>query len=183
MKNSLRLKFKTILASLPHNQIEDKSRSLSINLKTLIEELKSKNQLNLDPVLGGFSSIQYEPLWHLEIKKAVKLALPCIDKNKIIFCLVDDRSLLNQKMITLGSEYLKNIVIPDILIIPGLAFSLKGERLGRGGGFYDKYLSTFKGIKIAVCYEKQITDEIITEKHDEKIEYLVTEKEIYKIKD
>lgn len=54
-----------------------------------------------------------------------------------------------------------------IAIVPGLAFTPKGDRLGRGRGFYDRALSQIeKAKRIGVCYECQMTDELPTEDHD-----------------
>ncbi|WP_088102463.1 5-formyltetrahydrofolate cyclo-ligase [Halalkalibacter urbisdiaboli] len=62
----------------------------------------------------------------------------------------------------------------DTLIVPGLAFDLKGSRLGFGGGYYDRYLPSFKGTTVALAFDCQIVPSIPTEKHDIPIEHLIT---------
>jgi 5-formyltetrahydrofolate cyclo-ligase len=69
----------------------------------------------------------------------------------------------------------------DVMIVPGVAFTRKGERLGYGGGYYDRF---FEGIKslpalIAPCFEMQIVDVIPVETHDILVNHLVTEKMVY----
>ncbi len=56
----------------------------------------------------------------------------------------------------------------DLIIVPGVAFTLSGGRLGRGKGYYDRYLSRpdFRGFKIGVCYPHQIVDSLPVEEHD-----------------
>ena len=56
----------------------------------------------------------------------------------------------------------------DVIIVPGVAFTLSGVRCGRGKGYYDKYLSRngFRAIKIGVCYKEQLAEEIPSEPHD-----------------
>lgn len=56
----------------------------------------------------------------------------------------------------------------ELMIVPGVAFTHSGQRLGRGGGFYDRYLSlaTFKAHTIGVCYAHQIIDNLPIEPHD-----------------
>ena len=56
----------------------------------------------------------------------------------------------------------------DVIIVPGVAFTLSGVRCGRGKGYYDKYLSRngFRAIKISVCYKEQLAEEIPSEPHD-----------------
>ncbi|WP_291515495.1 5-formyltetrahydrofolate cyclo-ligase [Bdellovibrio sp. ArHS] len=62
------------------------------------------------------------------------------------------------------------------LLIPGLVFNKNGNRLGKGKGFYDKTLSWYRGMKVGVCFDFQVTvDPIPTETHDVIMDYLITE--------
>ena len=65
----------------------------------------------------------------------------------------------------------------DLIIVPARAFTTSGERLGRGGGFYDKYMSLegFRAHKTGICFECQIFDELPTDPHDIKVDEVVTE--------
>ncbi len=68
----------------------------------------------------------------------------------------------------------------DLMIIPALAFDRRGHRLGRGGGFYDRFLAGSK-IKAATCglgFWEQTVDELPTAKHDYPIDMLVTDEEV-----
>jgi 5-formyltetrahydrofolate cyclo-ligase len=65
---------------------------------------------------------------------------------------------------------------PDVIIVPGIAFDLKLNRIGFGGGFYDRFLKKSNAVKIGVCYDFQVTDSIETEEHDIKMDLVVTEK-------
>lgn len=64
----------------------------------------------------------------------------------------------------------------DVMIVPGVAFTRSGYRLGRGKGFYDKYLSRkgFRAHTIGVCYPCQLVENIPTEKHDKTLDSIVT---------
>lgn len=66
----------------------------------------------------------------------------------------------------------------DLAIIPGLAFDLKGGRLGYGGGFYDRFFSdtNIDIRKIALAYEFQLLDGLPLEEHDITIDGIITEK-------
>ncbi|WP_413582159.1 5-formyltetrahydrofolate cyclo-ligase [Bdellovibrio sp. HCB288] len=62
------------------------------------------------------------------------------------------------------------------LLIPGLVFNKNGNRLGKGKGFYDKTLAHFKGVKVGVCFDFQISEQTLPmEAHDEKMDYILTE--------
>lgn len=63
----------------------------------------------------------------------------------------------------------------DLMIIPAVAFDRKGNRLGRGKGFYDRLLATSKATKIGVGYEFQLFDEIPSEKHDVPMNMVITQ--------
>lgn len=66
---------------------------------------------------------------------------------------------------------------PPVMILPGLAFDLSGNRVGYGGGYYDRYLSHFPKdyfIKIVFAFDFQIVDCLLCEDYDAKIDYIIT---------
>lgn len=65
----------------------------------------------------------------------------------------------------------------DLILVPGAAFTEHGDRLGKGKGFYDRFLPRCtKGVAMGVANEVQVLPELPTQAHDFKIRYLVTEK-------
>ena len=64
----------------------------------------------------------------------------------------------------------------DFIVVPGVAFTAAGARMGRGRGYYDKYLSQsgFRGVKAGVCYAHQLVVELPVELHDVFMDYVVT---------
>lgn len=64
----------------------------------------------------------------------------------------------------------------DLILIPGVAFDLKGARVGYGGGFYDRFLCKVspKAKKIALAYDFQILDKVPKEEHDVIIDKIIT---------
>ncbi len=63
----------------------------------------------------------------------------------------------------------------NLIIVPGVAFDANGNRLGRGGGYYDRLLDGFSGIKAAVAFEFQLFPHIPHESFDIPVNYIVTE--------
>jgi 5-formyltetrahydrofolate cyclo-ligase len=63
----------------------------------------------------------------------------------------------------------------DVIIVPGAAFDERGNRLGYGAGFYDKLLSTFKKMTVAVAFDIQIVPMVPAAAHDVPVQKIVTE--------
>ena len=74
-------------------------------------------------------------------------------------------------------------VLPDVLLVPMLAFDRKGFRLGYGGGFYDRTLEKLRELKkvvaIGVAYHAQMVDEVPVGIHDAPLDYVMTEQESF----
>ena len=66
-----------------------------------------------------------------------------------------------------------------ICIIPAVVYDKKGFRIGYGGGYYDRYLSSFKGTKVGVVYSDFIISEVPHGRFDLAVDVLITEKGIY----
>lgn len=64
------------------------------------------------------------------------------------------------------------------IVVPGVAFDRKMNRLGRGKGFYDRLLRQTRARKIGICYRLQLVDEIPAEPHDIKMDLIITENDI-----
>ena len=62
------------------------------------------------------------------------------------------------------------------MVVPGVAFDRKGKRLGRGKGFYDRFLKSTNATKVGVGYEFQLIDEVPSEPHDISMDIIVTQK-------
>ena len=63
-------------------------------------------------------------------------------------------------------------------LVPGVLFDVSGQRLGQGGGFYDRLLSEVSGPKIGIGYEWQVLDRVPTAPHDVPMDLLVTDADI-----
>lgn len=83
---------------------------------------------------------------------------------------IEDNEFINKKDI-------------DLIIVPGVVFDENGNRIGYGGGYYDRYLEEIKlkNNKLVLAYEFQVLDCIIEEDHDIKVDYIITEEKIRKI--
>lgn len=76
--------------------------------------------------------------------------------------------------------FVDNIIKPeqiDLVYLPGVAFDLKGGRIGYGGGFYDRFLSNLSKNtpRVALAYSFQIFDQVPMDEFDEHIDEVITE--------
>jgi 5-formyltetrahydrofolate cyclo-ligase len=62
----------------------------------------------------------------------------------------------------------------DLVLVPGVAFDVGGNRLGRGRGFYDRILAAASGVKCGVAYDFQLLDKIPAEAHDARVNFIFT---------
>ena len=69
----------------------------------------------------------------------------------------------------------------DVFLVPGVAFTASGKRLGRGGGYYDKLLSKYPDtLKIGITFNERILQDLPTESHDISMDYVFTNDKYYK---
>ncbi len=74
------------------------------------------------------------------------------------------------------SGLFENLEQIDLILVPGIAFDRRNNRLGRGKGYYDKILKRTKACKIGVCFDFQLLESIPTEEHDIPMDCVVCNK-------
>ena len=67
----------------------------------------------------------------------------------------------------------------DLVIVPGMAFDAKGNRLGRGGGFYDRLLPTLSCPKVGICRSGQLVEDVPMQSWDQKVDIVITPSNCY----
>jgi len=161
--------------------------------KTIIENLKKFNLFNNYQIIASFISIKTEistkNLNNFILNNKKILCLPVIEQNSdtLSFKEFNYNIKLNPgKYGILEPDHSNKNLLPEIIFIPCLAFDTNGFRLGYGGGYYDRTLYNLKKIdhkfiSIAVAFDDQKVDEVIYDKKDQKIDYILTEKYLYKI--
>ena len=163
------------------------TKNIQINFNQIIKILKKEKMNN--KIIGGYYPVNFE-VDDLELLKKFKknkfnISLPVIKKNfQMDFYpwLFSEPLKINRYGIP--EPETKNIVYPDVLLIPLLAFDKNLNRLGYGGGYYDrliKKLSKKKNIiKIGLAFSIQEIDKVPINVYDQKLDYIVTNKYILK---
>ena len=72
----------------------------------------------------------------------------------------------------------------DLVVVPAVAFDRKGNRLGRGGGFYDRFLASpeFHGVAVGIAFKEQLVEELPVTDNDVAVHIVVTDEEVLRFK-
>lgn len=154
-------------------------------------KLTEKIEFNLLDCVGSFMSIRSEISTNqlntsiLEMKK--KLAFPTIEKHSetIIFKTTNFDKGFKVGKFNIPEPTNDNAeIIPQLFFVPCLGFDLKGYRIGYGGGFYDKTFAKLKKLNllfhtVGFAYDDQKQNKLPIEKFDYKLDFVLTEKQLY----
>ena len=169
----LRKAVRTRLAAMSDADKEQQSTAICHSLKAHIAVTGAR-------VVALFSPLPDEPrIWPLveDLSKSMAVLLPRIEGDVMNFYCYSPESMSSGAFGILepvGGEPVAPYEI-DVMVVPGVAFTLTGDRMGRGKGYYDKYMSLeeFRAVKIGVCYDVQLVDVLPTEIHDVKIDSII----------
>jgi 5-formyltetrahydrofolate cyclo-ligase len=163
------------------------SKNLKINTNNFFSFLKINTNSVIN--LGGYYPSNYE-IDDLEIldlleKKKFRLSLPVIKKNnQMDFFKWSNNDPLKINKFGIPEPISSKIIYPDILLVPLVGYDNNLNRLGYGGGFYDRYIEKIekkkKVMKIGLAFSYQKINTIPLDKFDKKLDFLITEKEILK---
>ena len=151
--------------------------------------------INFDEIqyVGSFISIRSEistnQLNENIIKLQKVLAFPIIKKNskKLLFKKIKINQNLKQGMFNIPEPPNENEeILPQLFFVPCLGFDLNGYRLGYGGGFYDKTFSKLNQLNhkfytVGYAFDNQKQNKIPRESFDYKLDFVLTEKDLYSI--
>lgn len=166
--------------------INDVTNNLHVHIKPLIDSFITQQVSIFQPYNN---EIDTNNLITLLFSKKISISLPCIDEdsNQMIFReLKEGEELVKGKYGILEPSDKNKVIIPSVLFIPLLAFDDNGNRLGYGGGYYDKYIEELENnenvsIKIGVGYSFQKINEVPNNSMDKKLNWILTEKYLYKV--
>ena len=124
------------------------------------------------------------PIFDVAQKMGKKIALPLCntENNMLSFHIINslDEAIPSHFGICEPPKVNEEPILTErsLALVPALAFSRDGHRLGYGKGFYDKFLVNFKGISAGFSYSELVFDEIEHENHDIPLKMLITESEV-----
>jgi 5-formyltetrahydrofolate cyclo-ligase len=184
-KNEIRKNIYKKRLSLSKEEIKNKSKQILLNLSKTKEYLNSSNIMFY---LATKSEVQTEEIIKTSIKIDKNIFVPIILRDCIDLVaskLIDfDRDLERGKKGILEPKQEYYRLFPpeniDLVILPGIAFDLKGNRIGRGLGYYDNFLSKVKPSTrlIALAFEIQLVKKVPVNKYDIPVHKIITEERI-----
>ncbi len=157
------------------------SKELEVNFQNILKILSREK--NLNKIIGGYYPYNYEidaiKILEKFENKNYQISLPKIKKNfKMDFLSwsTNDPLLINKYGIP---EPISNkVILPSILLVPLVAFDKNLNRVGYGGGFYDRYIKKIKKLKkvitIGLAYSFQEVSKVPANRNDIKLDFIVT---------
>jgi 5-formyltetrahydrofolate cyclo-ligase len=196
-KANLRRMMKNTLASL-HTETF-KSQGLEAG-KVVVDNLVWKKARTILIFMSMNKEIDSHFLLDEALSSGKNLFVPRIADNAMSFFKIDSLDgpwdegvfgILEPKMNYDNQFHIDNIDFPLLIIVPGLAFDKKGHRLGRGKGYYDKFLSSIKKDSgnnsqnmtiTGLCVKEQLVDHVPTEDYDQKVDAICAGNSYIRIK-
>ncbi len=179
-KSTLRTHFKSeILQFLGTPSGEAATRAMQAQIAELLKT-RSGNW-------GAFSPDQFEPQvfsMHESNQASVQWAFPCIDGNHLSYRISRSKKYRVNQFNIREPDPNESEVASQLqgVFVPGLAFDSEGFRLGRGKGFFDRFLAQFNGEKVGVCFELQRLEHFpatAVDAWDQKVDLVLTEKKTH----
>ena len=176
------------------NIILEKRKNMSEEDIEKYSKLISKSFLESDfykenDVIYAYVNYSQEVITDYILKQAwldgKKVAAPKVFGDNMAFCYINSFSDLAPGYKEILEPICNEIAYEEkgCMLLPGLAFDKACNRIGYGKGFYDKFLSRNNCkdfLKVALCFDFQLVDNIDVEEHDEKVDAIITEKRIVK---
>lgn len=185
-KNSLRKHLKEMLSTLSIPLYEDYSYKIA---NQLYEDVDWKQAKMIGITISNRPEVDTYQIISKAWEEEKQVVVPkCYPKEKrMSFRLLNEFSQLESVFFGLLEpiEKATKEVEPDqidLLIVPGLAFTKEGYRLGFGGGYYDRFLTNFTGKTVSLAFNTQIIPQFTIEKHDIPISKIITNEMVIEIK-
>ena len=156
-----------------------------VHFKKILRKYNFKNNINIGGYYPVNSEISCLDILEILEKKNFKIYLPITKKNNNMdFYEWSFKDSLRVSQQGIPEPNTKKKVIPDVLIVPLVGFDRHKFRLGYGGGFYDRYISKIlkfkKILTVGFAFSFQEISKIPVNKFDQKLNFILTDKEIIK---
>lgn len=179
-KNHVRKEIQQMLSLIPKQVYDQLSNTIANHL---VQDPVWKNAHTVGLTISRGTEVNTYGIIERAWKEGKQVVVPkCYPKNReMIFRKIDSFDHLEKVYYGLlepieSQTELVNKDEIDLLIIPGLGFTTDGNRLGFGGGYYDRFLKDYPNKKLSIAFQSQIVLTLPIEAHDQKVPIIITEK-------
>ncbi|MBM7835692.1 5-formyltetrahydrofolate cyclo-ligase [Clostridium sardiniense] len=147
-----------------------------------------KNARGIFIYIGFGSEINTKIIIKDALNSGKEVYVPKVIKKDMVFIKIDSlENLVTSSygiLEPIGDKSDFDVNKLDLIVMPGVAFDREGNRLGYGGGYYDKFLeqNQIECKKIALSYDFQVLEKLEVEEHDIKVDLIITENQVINIK-
>ena len=172
-KKELRRHVRAALAGLSSAQ----KRAQSENV---IRQIEQSDEFRAADNIAVFWSLDDEVYTHEAVRRWAghkHIFLPVVCGDDMVFMRYHPGAELQKGELDIECPQNEEVIAPeelDLVIVPGMAFDSDGNRMGRGKGFYDRYLSSITATKIGICFGPQLVDSVPCLPHDVKMDRVVS---------
>lgn len=181
VKSELRKELKKKRAEIAKDGYRSVAGKNTVDRITALDEfIKADTVLTFYPVGNEIDVI---PIFKIANDLGKKVAFPCsLAGGKLVFRVVADLSELGATVHNIPEPTIASPEVIDfensVCIVPALAFDSDGYRIGYGGGYYDRFLSSYMGTAIGVSYDGMIVDALPRDEFDLPVSIIITERRI-----
>ena len=173
-KQELRSAIRCLKRQMTAAEITEKSKSLA-------DQFLATEAYRNAKILYGYMSYNQEvrtlPILEQALRDGKRVAIPKCCGSDMRFIYMDDLSRTEKSSFGIPEPIADGPVADDrsaLVLMPGLAFDLRGHRIGYGGGFYDRFLAAEPDHPtVALCYEFQVLDHLETAEFDVPVDLVL----------
>lgn len=185
-KKSIRTEVREVLSQITKQTYEDYSYTIACQL---FKEQEWKQAQVVGVTVSKYPEVDTYQIIRKAWETGKQVVVPkCIPaEKKLVFRTITEFSQLECVFHGLLEpiEALTKAVKPgeiDLLIVPGLAYTREGCRIGFGGGYYDRYLPHFSGHTLSLAFPEQLIPHFPADEHDIPVQKIITVNEVIKIR-
>ena len=173
-KKMLRQQIREKKRAMTLQQIEEKSAALT-------EKFCATEQYRCAQTVYGYLPYNQEvrtiPLLERALADGKKVAVPKVYGDEMRFIYMTDLSAVENSDMGIPEPVADGPIGDDVnalVLMPGLAFTESGDRMGYGGGYYDKFLEAEpEHPTVALCYDFQMVESLPTQDHDIPVDLVI----------
>lgn len=162
--------------SLEKSKREEKSKIIT---EKVVELLLSREIRSLLLYASYGSEVETWEIFNFCQRNSIRTAFPKVSGNQIELYWVDDLSQLSpgfHSILEPINRESAKLAEMDLILVPGIAFDIRGFRIGYGGGFYDRLLKERGSFALGLAYDEQIVEEIPVESFDQRVDLIITDR-------